>query len=42
MMYISIERLIAYLSEREYSILAPYAYRFFELMDKELNDKVSF
>ena len=42
MNYISIERLIAYLSEREYSIIAPFAYRFFELVDKEIVDKVSF
>ena len=40
--YITVDKIILHLSEREYSIVAPFCYRFFELIDKELGDKVSF
>ena len=40
--YITVDKILLYLSEREYSIVAPFCYRFFELIDKELADRVSF
>ena len=40
--YIQVEKILVRVSEREYSIVAPFAYRFFEIIDKQLLDRVSF
>lgn len=40
--YVTVEQILRHLSEREYSVVAPFCYRFFELIDKELNDRASF
>ena len=34
--------MLPHLSEREYSIVAPFCYRFFDIIDKELFDRISF
>ena len=40
--YITIGQLFAYLNERNHSIISPYLERFFELIDREYIEKVSF
>ena len=40
--YINVSRILMNISEREYSIIAPFCYRFFELIDKEVQNQVSF
>lgn len=40
--YINVHQIIDHISEREYSVVTPYTYRFFDLIDKELSDKISF
>lgn len=40
--FITIGDIFSYLSEREYSIVGPFLERFFELIDKEFVEKVSF
>ena len=40
--YITIGQLFTYLSERQYSIVAPYLERFFDLIDKEHIEKVNY
>lgn len=40
--YVSVHQLMGLISEVEYSIIAPYLYRLFELIDKELTDMASF
>ena len=40
--YISIGQLFNYLDERNYSIVAPYLERFFDLIDREFIEKVNF
>jgi len=37
-----VDKILTIISEREYSIVAPFTYRFFEIMDKELGDRVAF
>lgn len=40
--YISIGALFSYLNERSYSIVAPYLERFFDLIDREFIERVSY
>ena len=40
--YLTIGHLFSYMNERNYSIVAPYLERFFDLVDKEHIEKVSF
>lgn len=40
--YITIGQIFGYLNERSYSIIGPYLERFFELIDREYIEKVSY
>ena len=40
--YITVDKIMLNLSEREYSIVAPFTYRFFDIIDKELSDRIAF
>lgn len=40
--YITVNQLMSFLSEREYSICSPYIHRFFLLIDKDVEERVTF
>ena len=40
--FIVVSQMVKFMDEREYSICAPYIHRFFLLIDKDVEDRVTF